>query len=282
MSRVLYLAEAIDSAPDLDRSVPEKIAIDASSIGWSVYRPFTSWYIRTMDVSPQPELVNRQALELSDALIAYWPDRVHSTGVPREIEMATERGIPVLVIGRPKTWALHDVDVLPRLDSLDQIRHWLDNLPTPEPQSSELMDLVFTGPGPLPTRAHSGDAGFDLYVSEERVVPAGEFVDVPCGVSIALPDDLWARITGRSSTLRRRGLLVAEGVIDAGYRGPLYAGVWNLTEESVTLPAGDRVAQIVIHPNIAPMLRPILIGQQEFEAIPHDGRGTSGFGSTGS
>jgi dUTP pyrophosphatase len=282
MSRTVYLAEAIDRAPELDRNLVEKIALVLSGQGWAVYRPWAAWYITTMDVSPQPELVNRQALELADAMIAYWPERVHSTGVPREIEMAVERGIPVLVIGRGRTWSLSDVDVLPEFESTDPIVAWLANVPEPDPQPSGMLDLIFTGPGPLPTRAHAGDAGFDLYVSEEKVIPPNEFVDVPCGVSLALPDDLWARITGRSSTLRRRGLLVAEGIIDAGYRGPLYAGVWNLTEDPVTLPVGDRVAQLLVAPNIAPMFRPILVGSDEFEAIPHDGRGTAGFGSTGS
>ena len=99
--------------------------------------------------------------------------------------------------------------------------------------------------GQVAQRAYQADAGIDLYVqaSEERavvegrgftgawVIGPGEFVDLPLGVSVRLPEGHWGMLTGRSSTLRQRGLLVNQGIIDNGYTGPLFAGVWNLTQE---------------------------------------------------
>lgn len=127
----------------------------------------------------------------------------------------------------------------------------------------------------LPTRAYTGDAGWDLYVSESVWVPAGQFRDIPCGVGVALPEDTWGMLTGRSSTLRNRGLLVHQGVIDQGYRGPLFAGVFNLGPDATLVEAGARIAQLIVIP--------MHDHQVEYVDRLRPGvRGSAGFGSSGS
>lgn len=142
----------------------------------------------------------------------------------------------------------------------------------------------------VPTRAYLDDAGFDLYVDlpldegqafdeehEVLTIRPGEFVDVPCGVAVGLPAGYWARLVGRSSTLRRKGLLVAEGIIDSGYTGPLFAGVWNLTGEPVRVEHGERLAQLIIHQNDTARFV-----ASEATELRKTQRGDSGFGSSGS
>lgn len=128
--------------------------------------------------------------------------------------------------------------------------------------------------GRLPTKGHADDAGWDLYVSETAVIEPHAFKDIRAGIRICVPTGYFTRITGRSSTIRNRGLLVAEGIIDSGYRGELFAGVWNLTGEPVTIEAGERVAQLLIH-------RVIRAEFQTLSNLPDSARGTGGFGSTG-
>lgn len=128
----------------------------------------------------------------------------------------------------------------------------------------------------LPTRTYADDAGFDLYVVEDTIIPAGAFVDVPLGVSVGLPLGVWGRITGRSSTLRTYNLLVNEGIIDTGYTGPLFAGVRNLSDAPVVVAAEARIAQLILHTNTT----------LNYQAIEVDGhadtaRGVKGFGSSG-
>lgn len=134
-------------------------------------------------------------------------------------------------------------------------------------------------PGTAPSRAYADDAGFDLYVSQTVVIPAHRFLDVPCGVQVELPDGTWGFLTGRSSTLRKRGLLVHTGIIDQGYRGELFAGVWNLTGQDVVVEAGDRISQLIVIENTTAqiILREVL-EPDEFSAHP---RGLRGFGSSG-
>jgi dUTP pyrophosphatase len=131
-----------------------------------------------------------------------------------------------------------------------------------------------------PKRTYEDDAGYDLIVSEDTLIPPGQFVDVPCGISVELPERTWAMITGRSSTLRKRRLLVSTGIIDTGYRGPLFAGVQNLDvnpeADSQLVEKGERLAQLILFSNTTmryPMMR---VGQ-----LGPSLRGTNGFGSTG-
>lgn len=139
-----------------------------------------------------------------------------------------------------------------------------------------VMQVRVAGDGQTPTRTHPGDAGFDLYVSRSIEVPPQTFVDVHCDVSVQLPRDMWGMIIGRSSTLRQRGLLVPLGVIDQGYRGELYAGCWNLTDESVLVAKGERIAQFIP----IPLLSDQLTVKQVLQLDEH-ARGESGFGSSG-
>lgn len=125
-------------------------------------------------------------------------------------------------------------------------------------------------------RGYPGDAGFDLRVVGHHTVEPGSFVDLDCGIAIEMPNSLWARICGRSSTIRRRGLMVAEGVIDAGYRGPLFVGVWNLTKAPVEVADGERLAQLIPHLNVAEVVR-----FEPVERLAESERGNAGFGSTG-
>lgn len=129
----------------------------------------------------------------------------------------------------------------------------------------------------MPIRAHSDDAGWDLFVSQEVVVPPHGFLDVPSGVSVELPNGYWGLLTGRSSTIRKRGLLVVQGVIDTGYRGELFSAVWNLTSEAVKIARGERIAQLILLPNAT----------AQSVLVRHEGdlagseRGFGGFGSSG-
>lgn len=144
-------------------------------------------------------------------------------------------------------------------------------------QDSVMIMPFKVGPdGTLPTRGHQFDAGMDLYVSQDVVVPPHEFVDIPTDVAGALPDYHWGMLTGRSSALRKHGLLVHTGIIDQGYRGELFAGVMNLTDGPVTVHKGDRIAQLIPVPMPYATVTPMRVAD-----LPEGERGDAGFGSTG-
>lgn len=128
--------------------------------------------------------------------------------------------------------------------------------------------------GRVPVRSHVTDAGWDLLVSEGTVLPPGGIVNVPTGISMAIPTGWYGHLTGRSSTAKKRGLLVVDAVIDSGYRGELFFQAQNLNPAAVYVDVGQRLAQIVFLP--VPQVR-----WTEATTLPDSSRGVHGFGSTG-
>lgn len=127
-----------------------------------------------------------------------------------------------------------------------------------------------------PFRKHTGDAGWDLYVSRPCDIKPGEVVDVHTDISIDMPPYLYARITGRSSSLRKHHLLINEGIIDNGYTGELFVCVHNVGKETFHVEAGMRLAQIIF--GTIEDIRWV-----ETDALEQSSgkRGADGFGSTG-
>ena len=126
----------------------------------------------------------------------------------------------------------------------------------------------------LPKRAHSSDAGADLFSCEEVEIYSGEQKLVDTGIAVKIPYGYAGFIYNRSSQ-GKRGISIPHsvGVIDSDYRGNLKVLLKNNSEDPYKIELGDRIAQLVIAPIVLPI----------FEDIWNDTtRGTGGFGSTGS
>lgn len=290
MNRLLYLAHPIDRA-DWGFENAELVIHLAKQMGYIVYQPWKAFAIEPgAAVGPEVEAVNRAVLSQACALLALAPEGKPTVGVWREVEYAKARGIPVQVVGHRQTWSLADVQVWPDMKDATHALAALDrqvaSVPGLQPPNNEILFEKLHDGAILPDRSNPQDAGYDLYVSEDTVIPSQSFVDVPCGIRALLPAGTWARVTGRSSTLRRRGLFVADGVIDTGYVGPLFTGVWNLTNFETFVNAGERLGQFVLHTNLAiDSAARWSRSDEDIDAIAAargDRRGHSGFGSSGS
>ncbi|MBF8188390.1 dUTP diphosphatase [Nonomuraea sp. K274] len=130
---------------------------------------------------------------------------------------------------------------------------------------------------PLPSYAHPGDAGADLFAAEDVELPPGERAVVGTGVAIALPDGYAAFVHPRSGLAAKHGVTMvnAPGTVDAGYRGEIKVTLINTdAKEPFRLQRGDRVAQLVVQR----VERAVFY---EVERLPGSIRGANGFGSTG-
>jgi len=129
----------------------------------------------------------------------------------------------------------------------------------------------------LPSRAHEGDAGLDLYACEAAHIGPGERWSVGTGVAVEIPEGHAGLVLPRSGLAKKHGIALvnAPGLIDSGYRGEIRVLLLNTDPaETFRVEPGDRIAQLVITP-IA-LADPI-----EAESLAGSARGDGGFGSSG-
>jgi len=130
---------------------------------------------------------------------------------------------------------------------------------------------------PLPAYQTAGSAGFDIYARENIVIASKAIALVPSNLIIATPPGYMLVIASRSSTPKRKGLMIANGigVVDSDYSGPedeVKILVYNFTDNEVTVEKGERIAQ--------GLFVKVEQGQwEEVEEMESPTRG--GFGSTG-
>lgn len=145
-----------------------------------------------------------------------------------------------------------------------------------ETQTPVLIQLLDEGL-PLPSHAHPGDAGVDLYARDEVRLEPGERALVATGVALALPLGMAAFVHPRSGLAARHGVttLNGPGTVDAGYRGEIKVNLINTDpREAFTVRRGDRIAQLVLQPVLTPVFTQV-------DRLPGSQRGSGGHGSTG-
>lgn len=127
----------------------------------------------------------------------------------------------------------------------------------------------------VPTYAHVGDAGCDLYSIEKVTLDPGDIKVVGTGISIQLPAPYVAgQIRSRSGLAMKQGITIVTGTVDPNYRGELKVGLINLGKEKVTLPKSSRIAQLVFcHIYVGHFI--------ESTELTESYRGSDGLGSTG-
>jgi dUTP pyrophosphatase len=113
-------------------------------------------------------------------------------------------------------------------------------------------------------------------VEGDVVLAPGSRALIPTGIAVALPSGHEAQVRPRSGLALKHGVTVlnSPGTIDADYRGEVGVILINHGEAPFTVRRGERIAQLVIAAVTAAVL-------DEVERLPESGRGTGGFGSTG-
>tara|TARA_Y100000310_G_scaffold160778_1_gene160647 strand:- start:1498 stop:1923 length:426 start_codon:yes stop_codon:yes gene_type:complete len=127
----------------------------------------------------------------------------------------------------------------------------------------------------IPQRAHSGDAGMDVYSIDDITIHPRSDILVGLGLACEFPSDyvlMGCNKSGRSTKLK---LDKGAEVIDSGYRGEIHVHLFNHSDKTVFIGKGEKIAQLILFP--------IWNGQPEevTELSENTDRGTGGFGSTG-
>ena len=163
---------------------------------------------------------------------------------------------------------------------------------------------------PLINASKIGDVGYDLYSVEQVIIKGASEIQrkaydelllnasiieehnpagaetlrmramarlpkavIPTGIRLEMSPNVWCSIEARSSSASKF-LLTPDAIIDSGYRGELFAVVFNFGHHDYVVKPGERIVQAIFHERIE-----MKIG--EVDQIRDSERGESGFGSTG-
>ena len=130
---------------------------------------------------------------------------------------------------------------------------------------------------PLPQYQTNGAVAFDLYSREDLVIKPKTVALIPTNLIIKVPTGYMLTVVTRSSTPKKKGLLVPHGIgiIDQDYHGEkdeIMLQVYNFTDQAVSIIKGERIGQAAF----------VRVDQAEWEEVSEmkeNSRG--GFGSTG-
>jgi len=126
----------------------------------------------------------------------------------------------------------------------------------------------------LPKRGSALAAGLDVCSIEDVEIGPKQRVTVRTGLAVAIPQGFYGRIAPRSGLAAKKGLDVLSGVIDADYRGEVLCLLYNTGDETINLPAGSKICQLIIEQIITP-------NAEWATELDETARGAGGFGSTG-
>jgi len=123
--------------------------------------------------------------------------------------------------------------------------------------------------------AYESPAGYDIKLKKlvKFDIEKGYYL-FSTGLKLEMPDDVFAIVKARSSTMKRYGVMVLDGVIDSDYRNEVFVQVLVPVDDiDIKILKGKSIAQIVFFnkPNIR-----LVKGKVENNTY----RGLKGFGSS--
>ncbi len=126
----------------------------------------------------------------------------------------------------------------------------------------------------LPSYAHPGDAGMDVYSTEDYELQSGERKLFYLGFAMEFPAGYAAIFKDKSSLPKNGGIHTMGGVYDDGFRGEYNVLLINLGQEPYKIEKDDKIAQIIFYPIAYAQI-------EETDELSDSSRGTGNFGSTG-
>jgi len=130
-----------------------------------------------------------------------------------------------------------------------------------------------------PKYNYDSDSGFDLYSTEDVVIPPFGRALVPSGLAFDIRDGFEIQVRTKSGLAINQGLMVlnSPGTVDNGYTGEVKGIIFNTNPTEVTIPKGMKFGQAVL----CPVVNGAWVDLNQTTKINKKERGTNGFGSTG-
>ena len=128
----------------------------------------------------------------------------------------------------------------------------------------------------MPSYAHKGDSGMDLYSGEDCMLKPMERKLVATGIKIEIPYGYEAQIRPKSGLAIEHGISHANcvGTIDSSYRGEIKVPLINFSDKAYKIEKGKKIGQMVF----AKVEEAVF---EETNDLGETTRNENGFGSTG-
>jgi dUTP pyrophosphatase len=126
-----------------------------------------------------------------------------------------------------------------------------------------------------PQKSVYGDAGFDVFSRETKVLKPFERYRFKLGFCVEFPEGHVLMVNEKSGMALNNGLISIANVIDSQYRGEISAILVNLSELETEIKKDQKIAQILLMNCYTGTEIKIV------EKLTETDRGEKGFGSTG-
>lgn len=122
--------------------------------------------------------------------------------------------------------------------------------------------------------AHKGDAGYDVYATEDYIIKPFTNQKIPLGIALSIPENKVCIVHQKSGLASKTNYNTIGNVIDSNYRGEIHAIIQNNNQNELYIKANEKIAQLVFHDVWTPKITYV-------KELDQTTRGTDGFGSTG-
>jgi dUTP pyrophosphatase len=219
---------------------------------------------------------------------------IHTSGYMQVVDpsgsLPPSSSLTVAGTGAQGTWFNAMTPEQAKQQQLGQMPNWADSL-----RRHALRVQMLHEDATVPTKAHPGDLGYDLYALEDTTLEPGHVTKVRTGIACGFPLGMGALIRDRSSVATKRELFVVAGVIDNEYIGEIIVAFFNpgrienrtissfgvidnrLRAEVVgrqSFLKGEKIAQMILTPVTT-------VKMYTVDSLDGTSRGANGFGSSG-
>lgn len=139
-----------------------------------------------------------------------------------------------------------------------------------------VKSVMKLGLEPVYSSTHAAGADLRADIAQQLVIEPGDYILVPTGLHMELPEGYEAQVRPRSGLAAKNGVTVlnSPGTIDSDYRGEVKVILINHGKKPFIIEHGDRIAQMII----APVVQAHFL---QADNLKDSERGEGGFGSTG-
>jgi len=111
--------------------------------------------------------------------------------------------------------------------------------------SSKIKLVIIKKNAVVPYKECTGAAGYSVYCPDEIIIPKGQRVLIPLGVSIEIPYYHYVRVAP-VNYLSMKGIDIGAGVINSSYSGEIKIILINNSDSDYLIDSGDKIAQLII------------------------------------